>query len=320
MKNPIDYRNMDETPAYHVPVLLKESIDGLQIRPGGIYVDATFGGGGHSKMILEYLKGEGHLYGFDRDADAEKNSLSDPLFTFVRSNFCYLSNFMDWYGVKEIDGLLADLGVSSHHFDDGSRGFSFRLEGNLDMRMNQRAGMNAADILHTFSEKELADIFYYYGELRNSKAIARAIVTNREQKRICTSQDFLEILKPYFNREKEKKQLAQVFQSLRITTNKEIDALKKLLIQAVELLKPGGRLAVITYHSLEDRLIKNFFKTGNFEGVVEKDFYGNAQLPFRVINTRVIVPQPEEIERNPRSRSAKLRIIETKTDHYASKK
>jgi len=301
---------MKRSPTYHVPVLLKESIDGLQIRPGGTYVDATFGGGGHSQMILECLKGDGRLYGFDRDADAEANAFSNPLFTFVRSNFQYLSNFMDWYGVTEIDGLLADLGVSSHHFDEGSRGFSFRLEGNLDMRMNQRGGMNAADILHTFSEKELADIFYYYGELRNSKAIAKAIVTSREQKKIQTSQDFLEVLKPFFNREKEKKQLAQVFQSLRIAVNGEMDALKKMLMQASELLRPGGRLTVITYHSLEDRLVKNFFKTGNFEGIVEKDFYGNVKAPFHAINTKVIVPQQEEIEQNPRSRSAKLRIAE----------
>jgi 16S rRNA (cytosine1402-N4)-methyltransferase len=309
---------MKENPTYHIPVLLKESIDGLQIRPGGIYVDATFGGGGHSKMILERLKGSGHLYGFDQDEDAEKNSLSDSQFTFVRSNFRFLSNFMDWYGIKEIDGLLADLGVSSHHFDDESRGFSFRLEGNLDMRMNQRAGINAAEILHTFSEKDLADVFYYYGELRNSRAIAKAIVKSREQKRILTIQDFLDVLKPFFNWElhsnrpgqKEKKQLAQAFQALRIATNGEMDALKELLTQAAALLKSGGRLVVITYHSLEDRLVKNFFKTGNFEGIVEKDFYGNVKTPFQIINTKVIVPQMEEIERNPRSRSAKLRIVE----------
>jgi 16S rRNA (cytosine1402-N4)-methyltransferase len=301
---------MNAGPTYHVPVLLKESINGLQIRPDGIYVDATFGGGGHSKRILECLQGEGRLYGFDQDEDAEKNSLPDNRFTFVRSNFRYLSNFMDWHGIKEIDGLLADLGVSSHHFDDESRGFSFRLQGNLDMRMNQRAGINAAEILHTFSEKELADIFYYYGELRNSRAIAKAVVKRREQKKILTSQDFSEILKPFFSREKEKQQLAQAFQALRIATNRELDALKELLMQAVELLKPKGRLVVITYHSLEDRIVKNFFKTGNFEGIVEKDFYGNVILPFRAVNTKVIVPQPEEIEQNPRSRSAKLRIIE----------
>jgi len=301
---------MKESPIYHVPVLLKESIDELQIRPGGIYVDATFGGGGHSKMILERLKGKGHLYGFDRDEDAEKNSFSDPLFTFVRSDFRYLSNFMDWYGIKEIDGLIADLGVSSHHFDDETRGFSFRFQGNLDMRMNRRAGINAAEILHTFSEKALADLFYYYGELKNAKAIAKAIVTNREQKRIRTAEDLLDILTPFFGREKRKKQFAQAFQALRIETNKELDALKELLMQAVELLKSGGRLVVISYHSLEDRLVKNFFKTGNFDGIIEKDLYGNVTSPFRAVNTKVIVPGEEEIERNPRSGSAKLRIME----------
>jgi len=303
---------MEEILTYHVPVLLQESIDGLRIRPDGIYVDATFGGGGHSKMILEYLNGEGRLYNFDQDEDAEKNSLPDTRFTFVRSNFRYLSNFMDWHGVSKIDGLLADLGVSSHHFDDESRGFSFRHNGNLNMRMNNRAGINAAEILNTYSEKDLADIFYQYGELRNSRAIAKAVVKTREQKRITTTQDFLDILKPFFSREKEKKQLAQIFQSLRIITNSEMDALKELLMQANVLLKSGGRLVVITYHSLEDRLVKNFFKTGNFEGIVEKDFYGNVINPFQAINTKVIIPKEEEIELNPRSRSAKLRIAEKK--------
>jgi len=301
---------MEKSLTYHVPVLLQESISGLQIRRGGTYVDATFGAGGHSKLILKLLNGKGHLYGFDQDADAEKNILSDSLFTFVRSNFRYLSNFMDWYGIKEIDGLLADLGVSSHHFDDESRGFSFRLKGKIDMRMNQRAGITAADVIQTYSEKDLANIFFLYGELRNSKAIAKAIVEARERKKIRTVQDFLDIVNPFFNAEKERKQLAQIFQSLRITVNKEMEALKEMLMQAVILLKPGGRMAVITYHSLEDRLVKNFFKTGNFDGIVEKDFYGNIKTPFRPVNTKVIVPQAEEVERNPRSRSAKLRIVE----------
>jgi len=303
---------MINAPTYHVPALLKESIDGLQIRPNGIYVDATFGGGGHSKIILENLDKNGHLYGFDQDADAEKNSFSDPRFTFVRSNFRYLSNFMDWHGITKIDGLLADLGVSSHHFDDDSRGFAFRLSGDLDMRMNNRAGINAAEILNTLPEKDLADIFYLYGELRNSRAIAKAIVKTREQKLIKTTQDFLDIMKPFFSREKEKKQLAQAFQALRIVTNREIDALKDLLMQASALLKQGGRLVVITYHSIEDRLVKNFFKTGNFEGIIEKDFYGNVITQLHAINTKVIVPNEEEIFRNPRSRSAKLRIAEKK--------
>ena len=301
---------MKENAKYHVPALLSESINGLNIRSNGIYVDATFGGGGHSKMILERLKENGRLYGFDQDEDAEKNRLDDTRFTFVRSNFRYLSNFMDWYGVKEIDGLLADLGVSFHHFDDESRGFSFRFNGNLDMRMNNRAGINAADLLNTLPEKDLADIFYQYGELRSSRAIAKAIVSFRNQKRIETTQDFLDILKPFLSREKEKKHLAQAFQSLRIATNSEIDALKELLMQACTMLKSGGRLVVITYHSLEDRLVKNFFKTGNFDGIVEKDFYGNLITPFQVINSKIIVPDEEEIELNPRSRSAKLRIAE----------
>ena len=301
---------MEENPTYHVSVLVDESINGLQIHPDGFYVDATFGGGGHSRMILRQLKGKGHLYGFDQDEAAERNSLPDQKFTFVRGNFRYLVNFLDWYGVTEIDGLFADLGVSSHHFDDKKRGFSYRLNGNLNMRMNNRSGITAAEILNTFPEKELADIFYFYGELRNSKAIAKAIVKIREQKNIQTTQDFLDILKPFLSREKEKKQLAQAFQALRIATNAELDALKEMLIQASELLKPGGRLVVITYHSLEERLVKNFFKTGNFEGIVEKDFYGNINTPFHTINTKVIVPQKEEIERNPRSRSAKLRIVE----------
>ena len=301
---------MKESPTYHVPVLLKESIEGLQIRRGGIYVDATFGGGGHSKRILECMNEEGHLYAFDQDEAAEKNCFSDPRFTFVRSNFRYLSNFMDWYGVEKIDGLLADLGVSSHHFDNANRGFSFRHEGNIDMRMNQRAGINAADILNTSSEGDLADIFYYYGELRNSRAIAKTIVRTREQNKIRTIQDFSDIVKPFFSREKEKKQFAQAFQAIRLKVNGEIDALKELLLQAAVLLKPGGRLVFIGYHSLEDRLIKNFFKTGNFEGIVEKDFYGNVKMPFRPVHTKVIIPQREEIEQNPRSESAKLRIVE----------
>jgi len=310
---------MNENPTYHVPVLLKESVDGLNVRPGGIYVDATFGGGSHSKMIIERLKGKGgHLYSFDQDKAAEKNIFSDSAFTFVRGNFRFLQNFMCWYGVTEIDGVLADLGVSSHHFDDENRGFSFRRNENLDMRMNNRAGITAADILNTFSEKDLSDVFFYCGELRNSKAIAKAIVINREQKKILTTNDFLDILKPFLSWElrsnrpgrNEKKLLAKIFQSLRITVNSEMDALKELLIQASELLKPGGRIVVISYHSGEDRLTKSFFKTGNFEGVIEKDFYGNLKSQFSAINTKVIIPNKEEIEQNPRSRSAKLRIYQ----------
>jgi 16S rRNA (cytosine1402-N4)-methyltransferase len=299
---------MDKPQAYHVPALLSASIEGLNIYPEGIYTDVTFGGGGHSKAILELLNEKGRLYGFDQDEDAEKNILPDSRFTFVRGNFKYLFQFMDWYGVKEIDGLLADLGVSSHHFDDETRGFSFRYDSHLDMRMNKRDGKTAAEILNSYQETGLADVFYLYGELRNSRAIARAIVQARTKKEIRTTQDFLNILKPFFSREKEKKQLAQAFQALRIEVNGEMEALKEMLIQATGLLKPGGRLVVITYHSLEDRLVKNFFKTGNFEGIVEKDFYGNNITPFQTINNKVIVPDEDEIEKNPRSRSAKLRI------------
>jgi len=295
---------------YHVPVLLKESIDGLNIQPEGIYVDVTFGGGGHSREILGRLNEEGHLYGFDQDEDAEKNMIPNKQFTFIRSNFRYLSNFMDWNNVEKIDGLLADLGVSWHHFDDETRGFSFRFDGDLDMRMNKQAGKTAADVLNTYPEENLADIFYHYGELKSSRAIAKAIVRTRNDRKIRTVRDFLDVLKPFFSREKEKKQMAQAFQALRIEVNEELEALKEMLQQAADLLKSGGRLVVITYHSLEDRLVKNFFRTGDFEGTIKKDFYGNVLTPFRLIHNKVIVPDTEEIEKNPRSRSAKLRIVE----------
>jgi len=301
---------MNEISVHHVSVLLKESVDGLDIHRDGIYVDVTFGGGGHSKEILSRLGNKGHLYGFDQDKYSEKNILPDIKFTFVRSNFRYLTHFMDWYGVKRIDGLLADLGVSSIHFDDDSRGFSFRFAGNLDMRMNKRDGKTATDILNTYSEKELTDIFDLYGELKKSSSISHAIVRTRKQKDVRTIQDFLNILEPFILKGKEKKQLAQAFQAVRIEVNKELDALKEMLIQAKQLLKSGGRIAVITYHSLEDRLVKTFFKTGNFYGAIEKDLYGNILSPFKIINHRVIVPNDEEIKRNPRSRSAKLRIAE----------
>jgi 16S rRNA (cytosine1402-N4)-methyltransferase len=301
---------MNNSPTYHIPVLLHESIEGLTINPKGTYVDVTFGGGGHSKAILEKLGKGGKLFGFDQDEDAENNIPENEKFTFVRSNFRFLSNFMAWHKVEQIDGLLADLGVSSHHFDDETRGFSFRFDSPLDMRMNKRAGKTAAETLNNCTPEELADIFYFYGEMKNARQIASAVVKYRNQKKIETTNDFLEILKPFFGREKEKKYMAQAFQALRIYINGEMDALKEMLAQALQLLKPGGRLVVITYHSLEDRLVKNFFKTGNFEGNVEKDFYGNILTPFRQINNKVIVPKLEEIERNPRSRSAKLRIVE----------
>ncbi|MDR0834054.1 MAG: 16S rRNA (cytosine(1402)-N(4))-methyltransferase RsmH [Candidatus Symbiothrix sp.] len=297
---------------YHTPALLTESLDGLNIQPSGTYVDVTFGGGGHSRELLNRLGTSGRLYGFDQDEDAIANSLPDKRFTFVRSNFRYLANFMDWYGVEKIDGLLADLGVSSHHFDDETRGFSFRFDSDLDMRMNKKGNLTAAKILNTYTEEALADVLFHYGELRNARAIARAIVRERATKEFRTTAGLLAVLQPFFSREKEKKQLAQVFQALRIEVNGEMDALKELLEQAGELLKPGGRMAVITYHSLEDRMVKHFFKSGNFEGDIQKDFYGNVQSPFTVLNNKVIVPGDAEIARNPRSRSAKLRIVEKK--------
>lgn len=299
--------------SYHVPVMLDESVKGLNIQEGGIYVDVTFGGGGHSREILKRMDSDSELYGFDQDADAEHNIPDDPRFVFVRSNFRYLYNFMRYHGVDgEVDGLLADLGVSSHHFDDKDRGFSFRFDGALDMRMNTRAGQTAADIVNTYTEEALADVFYLYGELKVARRLASLIVRARENKKIETIGDFLELVKPFTGKDKEKKFLAQVFQALRIEVNDEMRALKEMLQQTLQVLKPGGRLVVITYHSLEDRLVKNFLKTGNFEGKSEQDFFGNIQTPFRMVNNKVIVPSDEEIERNPRSRSAKLRIAEKK--------
>lgn len=301
-----------EEQVYHIPVLLSESIDGLDIKPGGIYVDVTFGGGGHSREILGRLSGGAHLYSFDQDADAERNveGMDTTAFTFVRSNFRYLRNWMRYYGVEGLDGLLADLGVSSHHFDDETRGFSFRFDAPLDMRMNKRAGMTAADIVNEYEEERLADIFYLYGELKTSRKIAAAIVKARQQKKIATTQDFLAVVEPFFKREREKKDMAKLFQALRIEVNHEMDALKEMLMAATELLKPGGRLSVITYHSLEDRIVKNIMKTGNVEGKRVEDFFGRVQTPLKQVNNKVILPTGEEQQRNPRSRSAKLRIAE----------
>lgn len=295
---------------YHVPVLLEESVGGLDIKHDGTYVDVTFGGGGHSRRILQELNGGGHLYSFDQDADAEKNVSPQDNFTFVRSNFRYLKNWMRYYGVEGLDGLLADLGVSSHHFDDETRGFSFRFDAPLDMRMNKRGGENAADLVNERSEEELADMFYLYGELKNSRRIAKAIVQAREQKPILTTQDLMDATLPLFPKERGKKDMARMFQALRIVVNHEMTALKEMLASATELLKPGGRLSVITYHSLEDRIVKNFMKTGNAEGKTTQDFFGRVETPFRLVNNKVIVPSDEEQQVNPRSRSAKLRIAE----------
>lgn len=297
---------------YHVPVLLDESINGLNLHPDGVYIDVTFGGGGHSREILRRLPQGSRLFSFDQDADAERNIVDDDRFTFVRSNFRYLKNWMHYYEIDHIDGLLADLGVSSHHFDDESRGFSFRFDAPLDMRMNKRADKTAADIVAEYDEEALADIFYLYGELKNSRRIASALVKTRQQHAIATTQDFLHVVEPFFKREREKKDMARLFQALRIEVNHEMEALKEMLAAATQLLAPGGRLSVITYHSLEDRIVKNVMKTGNAEGKMIQDFYGRIETPYRMVNNKVIVPTDEEQQRNPRSRSAKLRIAEKK--------
>lgn len=293
---------------YHTPVLLQESIDGLDIKPDGVYVDVTFGGGGHSREILRRLGKNGHLYSFDQDEDAERNILDDDRFTFVRSNFRYLRNWMRYYDMEQIDGLLADLGVSSHHFDDETRGFSFRFDSPLDMRMNKRAGKTASEILNTYNENQLAEIFYIYGELKNARKIASAIVKARGEKAIVTTGNLLQVTEQLFPREREKKEVAKLFQALRIEVNHEMDALKEMLSGACELLREGGRLSVITYHSLEDRIVKNYMKAGNAEGKVKQDFFGRIETPFQQVSNKVIVPNDDEQQRNPRSRSAKLRI------------
>ena len=308
---------------YHVPVLLGASVDGLNIKPGGVYVDVTFGGGGHSREILSRLDATARLFSFDQDTDAEQNVYSsedgtdkrfvdDSRFTFVRSNFRYLKNWMRYYGVDHIDGLLADLGVSSHHFDDETRGFSFRFDSPLDMRMNKRAGKTAADVVNTYDEEHLADVFYLYGELKNSRRIAASLAKARVKAMISTTQDFMAVVEPLFKKGREKKEMAKLFQALRIEVNQEMDALKEMLADAVDLLAPGGRLSVITYHSLEDRIVKNVMRTGNAEGKREQDFFGCVKTPLQLVNNKVIVPDEGEQRENPRSRSAKLRIAEKK--------
>lgn len=298
---------------YHKPVLLQESVNGLNIQPNGVYIDVTFGGGGHSREILSRLGKNGHLYSFDQDPDAEKNIVDDDRFTFVRSNFRYIGNWMRYYGHEEIDGVLADLGVSSHHLDDETRGFSFRYEdAPLDMRMNKRAGRTAADILNNYSEEQLADVFFLYGELKQARKLATMVAKRRNQKALETTNDLLEALK--IDRESAnqqwKKDMARLFQALRIEVNQEMQALREMLLAAQQLLRPGGRLSVITYHSLEDRIVKNVMKTGNAEGKAEQDFFGRQQSPLRAVNNKVILPSDEELQDNPRSRSAKLRIAE----------
>lgn len=296
---------------YHVPVMLSECLDAMNIRPDGTYVDVTFGGGGHSKGILKHLSEEGLLFGFDQDADAEQNiPADDERFTFVRSNFRYLKNWMRYYDVDGVDALLADLGVSSHHFDAEERGFSFRFDAPLDMRMNGRGGMTAADVVNKYSEEQLANIFFLFGELKNARKLASVIVKARSQQTIVMIQDLLDIVKPLMGRDREKKDLAKVFQALRIEVNHEMDALQEMLEGALRVLKPGGRLVIMTYHSLEDRMVKNFMRSGNIEGKVEQDFFGNRTAPIRPLSNKVIIPTAEEQEQNPRSRSAKLRVAE----------
>ncbi len=294
---------------YHIPALLRESINGLALKPGGIYVDATFGGGGHSRAILAQMQ-EGRLYAFDQDEDVLKNLPEDKRLQFVHGNFRFLSNFMRYYEVEQIDGLLADLGVSSHHFDQADRGFSFRFDADLDMRMNQRATRTAADILADYSKEELSRVFRVYGEFHQATKMAEALIKARQEKAIKTVGQLVELLQPLLSRQTAKKDLSRAFQALRIELNQEVSALEELLTQSLDLLKPGGRLVVISYHSLEDRLVKNFMKTGNLEGEVKKDFFGNNLSPFILVNNKVLVPSAEEQEQNPRSRSARLRIAE----------
>lgn len=299
---------------YHIPVMLQECLEGLQIRPDGVYVDVTFGGGGHSRAILEQLGEKGHLYSFDQDPDAEKNAFSNDnenlskKFTFVRSNFRYLKNWMKYHGVKQIDGLLADLGVSSHHLDDATRGFAFRLDAPLDMRMNTRAGMTAAELLNNASEEELARILTLYGELRQSRRMAAALVRARQKGPIATTGDLQQILLPMIDPRAQKKELAQAFQALRIEVNHEMQALEEMLQGAIECLAPEGRLVVMTYHSLEDRIVKNVIRSGHADGKIEQDFYGRIIAPLKAVNNKPIIANDEEQEKNPRSRSAKLRI------------
>ena len=297
---------------YHVPVMLDECLDGLAIRPDGVYVDVTFGGGGHSKAILSHLEGKGHLYSFDQDPDAERNAFGsegeDRNFTFVRSNFRYLKNWMRYYGVKQVDGLLADLGVSSHHLDDASRGFAFRLDAPLDMRMNTRAGMTAAELIATYSEEDLTRVLTLYGELRQAKRMAAALVKARQQRTIATTGDLQQVLLPMIDPRAHNKELAQAFQALRIEVNHEMQALEEMLQGAIDCLAPDGRLVVMTYHSLEDRIVKNVIRSGHADGKIEQDFYGRIVAPLKAVNNKPIVATADEQEANPRSRSAKLRI------------
>lgn len=300
-----------EQATYHIPALLTETINGLEIKPNGTYVDVTFGGGGHSRAILSHLDSDGRLFSFDQDMDAYANRIDDPRFTFIHGNFRFLANFLRYHKVTEVDGILADLGVSFHHFDDGERGFSFRYgEGVLDMRMNRDDSLDARKVIAEYDVDALTRMFKLFGELKNARRIAEALVKARSSREIVTIADLLDIVKPFINPRQEKKELAQVFQALRMEVNHEVDALAGFLSQTLKVLKPGGKLAIITYHSIEDRMVKNFMRSGNIDGKVETDFFGRSQTPIRPVNNKVIVPTEEEVERNPRSRSAKLRVAE----------
>ena len=301
---------------YHVPVLLGPTVDGLDIRPGGIYVDLTFGGGGHSREILRRLQGTGHLYGFDQDQDAQRNADAGwQNFTFVYSNFRFLKNWMQYYGHDHVDGILADLGVSSHHLDDEGRGFSFRFDAPLDMRMNQQGRLTAQRVVAEYTEEQLSDVLYLYGELRQSRRIAAAIVRARAQQTLQTTTQLAEVLRPLMGSDREKKDLARVFQALRIEVNGEMTALRQMLAAATEVLRPGGRLSILTYHSLEDRMVKNVIRAGNPEGKGETDLFGRSSAPLQAVNRSVITPNAEEQNANPRSRSAKLRIASKREDN-----
>lgn len=304
---------------YHIPALLNEAIDGLNIKNNGIYVDATFGGGGHSRAITERLGKDGRLYGFDRDTDALANKIEDSRFTFVHSDFRYIANFLRYYGVEKADGVLADLGVSFHHFDDASRGFSFRADAPLDMRMNREGSLTAAEIVNTYDEKSLASIFSTYGDLARPMPLVRSLISEREKSPIETTGQLLEVIKPHINPRQEKKDLARIFQALRIEVNDETSSLRHLLEALPKVLRRGGRAAIITYHSIEDRMVKNFFKSGNIEGRMQQDFFGRVLSPWKLITRTPITPTDEEIERNPRSRSAKLRIAEYNADDHSEK-
>ena len=304
---------MTSCETYHIPVLLHETVEGLDIQRDGIYLDLTYGGGGHSREILSRLGPEGHLYGFDQDLDAMQGAIQDERFTFVRSNFRFLKNWMQYFEVEQVDGILADLGVSSHHLDEGERGFSFRYDAPLDMRMNQQSHLTAKTVLQEYSEEQLANVLYLYGELKNSRRIAAALVKARAKGTLETTGELADVLEPLMGYDRKKKDLARVFQALRIEVNGEMKALGQMLQAAIEVLRPGGRLVILTYHSLEDRIVKNMFRTGNPEGKGETDIFGRSNAPLRPVNRNVITPSAEEEAQNPRSRSAKLRIAEKAT-------